>query len=119
RRPSNDCLDTTDDYQLESMRHRFRVTLNYSKRAQRSGRCGRSQLERAQRRVNCARQRGLSSDILDTKQDAMRSLLGIAELHSMRASPMQAARCSGVYRISADAAVGSTARNSPTAPSTP
>ena len=53
--------------------------------------------------MNCARQRGLSSDILDAKQDAMRSLLGIAELHSMRASPMQAARCSAVYRISADA----------------
>ena len=32
----------------------------------------------------------------------MRALLGIAELHSMIASPMQAARCSAVGRISAD-----------------
>ena len=72
-----------------------------------------------QRFANCARHRGVRRDIFEARHAAMRSLSGIAELHSMIASPMQAARCSGVPWVSANAAVGSTLRSKPAAPSTP
>jgi hypothetical protein len=48
----------------------------------------------------------------------MRALFGIAELQSMMASPMQAARRSAVSSSWANATVGSAPRSKPAAPST-
>ena len=78
-----------------------------------------AQLEqrRYQRLVNWARQRGLSCDIFDARHDAIRCLLGITELHRLSASPMHAAFCSAVWRISAKAIVGVTITSKPIAAS--
>src|SRR5262249_26527829 len=67
--------------------------------------------------ANCARQRGLSRSIFDAKHMAMRALLGIAELHSVSASIMQAERRSAVASSWADATVGSAATSTPAAAS--
>ena len=72
-----------------------------------------------QRLANCARQRGVSCSIFEAKQAAMRALFGIAELHSIIASPMQAARRAAVASSWASAAVGSTPMSKPTAASIP
>src|SRR4029079_18126690 len=61
---------------------------------------------------NCDRQRGLSWDILDARQDAIRALFGIAARHRLIASPMQAPRSSAVGLLTlAGAAVGSAHRS--------
>src|SRR6478609_5324948 len=61
---------------------------------------------------NCDRQRGLSWDILDARQDATRALFGITARHRLIASPMQAPRSSAVGLLTlAGAAVGSAHRS--------
>ena len=46
--------------------------------------------------LNCARQGGESCDFLATMQAVTRSTFGISELHSRKASLVQACSCSGV-----------------------
>lgn len=46
--------------------------------------------------LNCARQGGESCDFLATMQAVTRSTSGISELHSRKASLVQACSCSGV-----------------------
>src|SRR5882724_2079277 len=46
--------------------------------------------------LNCARQGGESCDLLATMQAVTRSTSGISELHSRKASLVQACSCSGV-----------------------
>jgi len=66
---------------------------------------------------NCARQRGLSWDIFDARHEAMRALFGIAAMHRVIASPMQAPRSSAVGLLTlASTAVGSTLSSKPAAP---
>ena len=43
---------------------------------------------------NCARHCGLTCDIFDARQEAMRALFAVAAMHKLIALPMQAPRSS-------------------------